>query len=125
MKRRTPLKRRTPVKPVNRTRKASTFARCYGSKARVAFVQSLPCLLCGRTPSDNAHLHGYGGMGTKGPYDTIIPLCRFCHRDYDEAGAMSSLRMPWDAGEAFAAYVESLWLRWQQTPIAPEGARHE
>lgn len=38
--------KRTPIKKRNAKRRASEFARCYHSRARVAFVKSMPCLYC-------------------------------------------------------------------------------
>lgn len=80
--------KRTPMKPRSRTlsrssgiakknakRRQSEFQRTYHSKARVAFVKGLPCVVCGISPCDNAHIEG-GGMGRKADYDKIVPLCR-------------------------------------------------
>jgi len=82
----TPL-RRTASLPNGRTarrpRKASEWSRIYGSKARVAWVKSLGCLICGNVPSDNCHTEG-GGVGRKAGYETIIPLCRSHHQALDE-----------------------------------------
>ncbi len=64
-------------------RRAREFARAYGSKARVQFVQSIPCVLCARTPSVNAHIKSQSGMGRKGDYTTIAALCYECHMKYD------------------------------------------
>jgi hypothetical protein len=72
MKRSQPMKRAGRIKPKPRTR--SEFARIYGSKARVEWVKSLPCLICGRGPCDNAHTEN-GGMGRKGDAASIVPLC--------------------------------------------------
>ena len=45
-RRQAPLKR-TPVKKVNRARKAKNHARAYGGKARIEWLKSLPrCTLC-------------------------------------------------------------------------------
>jgi len=78
-------KSRRPINKVNPVRRAREFARCYGSKARVAFIKTLACVVCGATPSDNAHIHGSkSGMGRKADYADIIPLCRKCHTLYDE-----------------------------------------
>lgn len=64
---------------VRRRRTKREFARIYGSKARVKWVQSLPCLLCENTPSQNAHIET-GGTGRKADYDKIVPLCYWAHR---------------------------------------------
>ena len=99
MKPRTPLKRgpapKRKVRPKasNPARKAREFARAYGSKARVAFVNSLPCL-CGADHlnvisvaklslywrGENAHVPSQSGAGRKGDYTKIVPLCAWHHR---------------------------------------------
>lgn len=76
LSRRSPMKRGGRVRPVNRKRRKSEFARCYHSKARVEWVKSLPCVFCAhRGCSENAHVWGRSGMGRKGPYTEIVPLC--------------------------------------------------
>lgn len=74
MIRKSPMKRGGRIKPVNRKRRQSEFARCYHSRERVAFVKALPCLVCRRGPCDNAHIET-GGMGRKADYTKIVPLC--------------------------------------------------
>lgn len=101
----------------NPKRQAKEFARCYGSKARVEFVQSLPCVGCAwcnvhlRRPNDpceNAHVTG-GGAGRKADSHFIVPLCSRCHREQH--------RMGWETFEqvtvldryAEAANTEAQW----------------
>ena len=85
LKRKANLKTRKPIPKKNKKRADANYARAYGSKARVAFVKTLACVVCGTAPSDNAHIHGgKSGMARKGPYTDIIPLCRQCHTLYDE-----------------------------------------
>ncbi len=95
--RRKPIKRGKPPKRSGRIkpkkRSASEFARIYGSKERVAWVKSQPCVYCNalspffgesqRGPSHNAHTVT-GGMGRKAGFETIVPLCASHHRRYDE-----------------------------------------
>ena len=77
-------KSRWPINKSNPVRRAREFARAYGSKARVEFVKALGCFQCGAAVAENAHLHGSkSGMGRKGPYTDIVPLCRTCHTRYD------------------------------------------
>jgi hypothetical protein len=62
--------------------KAAEFARCFHSEERVEFVAGLPCRgTCGgRSPCENAHVGPKGaGMGRRGDYDQIAPLCHECH----------------------------------------------
>ena len=89
-------------------RKASEFARCYHSKARVAFVASLPCACgCSRSPCENAHTLT-GGVGRKGHYLTIIPLFPECHRKQHEGG-WEAIGMTRAAAQLYGGYVEFRW----------------
>jgi len=85
LKRKASLKTRKPIPKKNTKRADANYARAYGSHLRVALIKTLNCVVCGATPCDNAHLHGSkAGMGRKGPYTDIVPLCRKCHTRYDE-----------------------------------------
>ena len=107
-KRRTPIRRSGPPKQRNAKRKASEFARCYGSKARVAFVASLYCACgCGRTPCENAHTIT-GGIGRKGPYQSIIPLTANCHRRQHVEG-WEAIGMTRSAADLCSQYTEWCW----------------
>lgn len=132
MKQRTPLRRRTPlprpsrpikrgpVKRVNRARKASSFARAYGSKERVAFVKSLPCVNCSVVGfSQNAHgKHEKRGRGQKASYKAIIPLCgpwsagfysyEGCHAKYDR------YELPHLTEGRVAALSAEVEMQWQE-----------
>jgi hypothetical protein len=58
------------------------------NNAYLAFLRRQPCLRCGKTPSDAAHVrfapHGSGwryvGKGEKPDDGRAVPLCRDCHR---------------------------------------------
>lgn len=88
---RTPLKRKTRLKAKARKpskakgRSNIEFQRIYGSKQRVEFVKSLPCCICAKKPSENAHIKS-GGMGRKADYRHIIPLCKTCHQMQHQKG---------------------------------------
>lgn len=110
---------RKPLRKVNPKRKASEFARCFHSRARVRFVKALPCVYCAGLspfiaavagPSDNAHTVKEG-MGRRGHYSTIVPLCRSHHRRYDER------LKPFDAAEvreAIASCAPRIEAAWQK-----------
>lgn len=104
LKRKKPIKR-TAVKKINPERRKREFARAYGSKERVEFVKALPCSFvgCNGRPSDNAHCIT-AGMGRKANADTIIPLCREHHRQFDALPAR--MRRGW---LFFAHHVETKW----------------
>jgi len=66
----------TPIKKVNRKRRVSEFARAYGSKERVAWIQAQSCVICGWDGGcENAHVPSRSGAGRKGDCAKIIPLC--------------------------------------------------
>lgn len=75
-----PVKRKGTPTPVNRTRKAAEFTRCYGSEERVEWVQTLPCIVPGCTqPSENMHIEG-DGAGRKADANKVVPCCCGHHR---------------------------------------------
>lgn len=76
---RTPMTRTTPVKRVNKPRKAKNFRRAYGGKDRVEWGKEQPCLICGKTPSENAHVPSRSGMSRKGDAKHTISLCSWHH----------------------------------------------
>lgn len=118
-----PMKRGGRIKP--KPRSAGEFARIYGSRERVAFVKSLPCAalvlhqVCDG-PIDNAHTQT-GGMGRKANADTIAPMCRKHHREYDERRGI--LAFPWARFliVGVAAETERLWQSNQPTEDARNG----
>ena len=69
---RTPIKR-SPVRKVNRKRKAENHARAYGDKAE--WIRAQTCAVCGwPAPSEAAHI-GSGGTSRKGDASTLLPMC--------------------------------------------------
>lgn len=105
------LRSGTGLKPVNRKRKAKEFVRCYGSNARVAFVQSLPCAIAPHRcsgPIENAHAVG-GGVSRKADARWIVPLCRAAHRELHRIGVRSFEARHNVSLEAAASVVEQLW----------------
>lgn len=77
-----PMKRTKPIKARNADRKAREFARTYHSVERVMFVKyAMQCEVpgCGHFPCECAHIEGEG-MGRKGHYTMIVPLCAHHHR---------------------------------------------
>lgn len=80
--RRKPLRRYTWIKPRNDERAAKNFERNFGARARR--VREFPCCRCGTRPTEAAHVRARGMGGAKGDRHDLIPLCRACHREYDE-----------------------------------------
>lgn len=70
---RTQLKRKTPLRPVNPERRAKRKAKQFGPQANLC--RRLPCAACGRLgPSDPAHVISRGAGG--GDRGNVIPLCK-------------------------------------------------
>jgi hypothetical protein len=65
-KRRTELRRHTPLRSFNRKRKAKEWKRAYGSEERVKWIQRQPSVVSGRRPCENAHVRT-GGTGDGRP----------------------------------------------------------
>lgn len=122
MKRSAP-KRRTPVKRVNRKRKAAEWKRAYGSKERVEWVHRQDCILrsvdslC-QLPSEAAHV-GNGGMGRKTDAYRIVPLCTDHHRELHQSGRRT---FEWRYGISLADYALRTDARWQSVLASQENA---
>ena len=114
---RSPIKQGgTPIKKVNRKRRASAFERAYGSAQRVAFVNSLGCSAplrygLGRHdgPVQNAHIIG-GGAGRKADADKIIPLCQRHHATLHSVGVETFEQAYGLNLAARAAEIHAAWL---------------
>lgn len=76
------------------------FAYEFHSEARVLFVARLGCAACGRKKKVENHHTRNGGMGRKGPYWVIVPLCGTvpgeghfgCHQRCEQIGKLSFLQ---------------------------------
>lgn len=70
----------TKLPPINTERKKRAFKINFGGQYR-DFIASLPCDVCEkRPPSDPAHLTSRGAGGKASDQ---APMCRTCHRGYD------------------------------------------
>jgi hypothetical protein len=93
LSRRSPLKAKAPIR--KRRRPASETERVYGPKAFREFLHDHPCLWCGRSGVEQAHLQGNDGMSRKKGWETTGPLCGAravflsgipcCHDRFDRA----------------------------------------
>lgn len=104
-----------------RAKSAATWAEQYHSDERVRFVQELPCSACGvRGHSENAHVGRRSGIGRKGHYTEIAPLCRRrygahgCHPMLHDAPHIFVQRFPEFNAEDIAAETERKWAASQQ-----------
>lgn len=111
LRRKANLKPRVPVKKRNGKRHAAEWRRAYGSPERVKWITTVPCLMCGSLPSQNAHLES-GGMGRKADAESIIPLCERCHVFQHQHGwkALTGMSNWKDAMERAAKQVAAQWL---------------
>lgn len=51
-------------------------------KNHLAFIRKLPCIVCGKSPCEAAHIRTNSGAGTgiKPGDDRVVPLCTMCHK---------------------------------------------
>ena len=105
--RRTPLTRKTRLKPVNPRRRAQLFVTHFHSEAFVRFVHGLPCSVprCGNENIQAAHvLHSRGAGG--GP-DSVAPLCGYHHHLQGSMGVKSF-------SQVFGVdLLDAAWRTWQ------------
>lgn len=111
---RAPIARKAKVKPVNRARKAETWARQFHSSERVEFVAALPCvvgLFCDYSqPRENHHIRAR----RTSDHTVIVPLCARHHRQVHVYGR-ESFAARWGIDwEQEAALTEQRWQRFQQ-----------
>jgi hypothetical protein len=85
---RSPIKRRIPLKRVP-PRPAQVRQGFEASTLQRVKVGGLPCLVCGASPCDPAHLAARAQGGCDDPA-CVVPLCRACHRRFD-IGVLSLL----------------------------------
>ena len=105
-----PMKR-SPLKPINPTRRKANFARAYHSQAFVRWIHRLPCWACGYCgPSERQAAHTTnGGMGRKADAASIIALCNVCHTRQHQHGWLA-IGMTKESAKDAAA---STWARWE------------
>ena len=98
LKRGNSLERRTRINPINRDRRNARRECDFGDLAE--HVRTLPCLVCGRSPVDPAHVRSRGAGGhawIEGSLDVhgvpfpirvgnIVPLCRAHHTEQHASG---------------------------------------
>ena len=117
------MRAKKPCRPkaVNPARRKREWDRAYGSKERVQWVRTLPCVACGRVGfSENAHVTNTdksGGGSRRAGYQCIAPLCGYlwsilnnCHGALHRLGPASfQLRYHIDLASCAAA-TEKAWL---------------
>ena len=76
--------KRTPIKRVNRKRRAKRHVDAFGSKAD--YIRSLPCDVCHEYGCDPHHIPSRAAGGTS---KDLIPLCRPHHTEFHTLGEQS------------------------------------
>jgi hypothetical protein len=74
--------------PVDKSALAVAAPRRYRNREHLRSVVKMPCLVCGRKPSDPHHLR-YAqprALGRKASDEFVVPLCRMHHREVHRAG---------------------------------------
>ena len=104
--------------PPENTDLAIVLPRRLRDPAHLKYVASLPCLVCGRTPSHAHHLRLIQprSLGSKPSDEWTVPLCPIHHRALHDAGREEEW---WQAREIDAkTEAERLWIETHQ-PIEP------
>lgn len=116
---RPPARRKSPIRKIrvktsNPQRRKKSFARAYGGKERVRWVQTQPCCVAAyfavhRDLVDNVHIET-GGAGRKADANTVVPMCRDHHRLLHQMGrAAFEKRYNIDLGK-LAQRTQARWL---------------
>src|SRR6516225_2599785 len=74
--------------PVDKSALAVAAPRRYRNREHLRSIVKMPCLVCGRKPSDPHHLQFAQprALGRKASDEFVVPLCRMHHREVHRAG---------------------------------------
>lgn len=105
--------KRTPIRRVNKERRAKRFERDYGGKAYLEAIHGMPCAVCNAPCelTEAAHLTSRGAGGTA---KDVAPLCgtrhgtQGCHQRYDLHDPEIRKHEP-----RLRALARRLWSEWQ------------
>ena len=89
--RRTPLTRKTRLKPVTPRRRAELFAKHFHSTGYMTYIQTRGCVVgqdC-RGPIQAAHVQSRGAGGT---YKSVVPMCSVHHAEQHVFGIQTFQR---------------------------------
>jgi len=78
--------KRSPIRKANPKRKRQRFQDAFGSAAYLERIQALPCVVCGQTPSEAAHVRSRAAGGT---WRDLVPLCHAHHQEQHTIGIRS------------------------------------
>lgn len=73
-------------KLINTERKLEQFEKHFGSVERVNQINTQPCIICGKIPSENMHVISRSAGGT---WEDIIPACHQHHAEQHLIGIKS------------------------------------
>ena len=110
---------RTPrAEGVDKSQLVHPEPRRLRDKEHVKFVAKLPCLVCGRRPSDAHHLRfaQHRALGRKVSDEFTVPLCRGHHREVHHCGDEAAWWMK--AGIDPTVPARALWLDTHPLPRA-------
>ena len=109
------------MKKSNPKRRARESKRAYGPPKRRKWIAGLPCSVpgCNRGPIHNAHVKpegrphdGPSGMGRKGDYTQVIPLCAHHHDELDKVLGQRLFNDKYGIDVDFVAvYIQDLWTK--------------
>lgn len=100
----TRLRTKTPLKKVNRARKAKLHERNFGDYADT--IRAMPCCICDRYGVQASHVKARGMGGCNSDKSSLVPMCARCHRLYHVMGPDSfQARFQVD----LEAEAETLW----------------
>ena len=111
------IHRKAPMKRAwirRRPRPRAQTIRCHGVPAFREWMKQQPCAVCGRTPSDAAHLKN-GGLSRKADVKDTLPLCSDTfgysghHSEYDAGKKSFRVKYRHVDLEAKAAETHARW----------------
>ena len=107
---------RKPLPRVNRKRRRKLFEAQFESPAFVAFVQNCACVVCGGSPCEAAHVTHSRGAGGKAC--DIAPLCFDCHELQHRIG-IKTMELYYEVDLRHEA--EAAWAQWCAEQFTTEG----
>ena len=106
--------------PVDKSELTLVTAKRLRDGTHLRFVASLPCLVCGRTPSQAHHLRfaQLRSMGSKVSDEWTVPLCITHHRSLHDVG----IEEDWWREQEIDAKTEAtkLWQQHRQPELSSE-----
>lgn len=105
--------KRSKIKPVNKKRKTKNFKKHFHSEEFVIWIKNRPCVVCGLTPSDTAHIKS---RISGGYIRNVVPLCRTHHTESHTIG-LKSFEEKYSID--LQSYADSLYVEAVQIGLVP------